>query len=663
MRPAAEFLAEIVRDAADVSSLCAGDAKLPERLGIIRETKIVDVDQARLALHLDAFAREFVKRHAVHFDGRNHWRHLHLVADELGGFFIQHFERHRRNSFCFENFAVRVIAVRRLAEFYRAFINLVIAHQFFRELRAATEDDDEQAGGVRIKRAAVADLFDLKTPADCVHDIVRRRAGGFINEDRAVECGKFLHGTSLSGFQRLLDRGDDLALNRKRRAGNARARRRQVAAAAELRRDFVHVHIGIFRAQADAREFRFNLLKHAGDHDRLDGADVVNQAFGVVAVRAGAGEILFLQPEPRDAVVVRQPEFAVDVLEQFRARDRIRLINLVANFGEVRAARDEFRSGVKRAGPRGRVLKRAGVGGNGGEQQIVDRLGDRPARDLEQAVNQFAGGRLARRNPVHIGIARVAFVMVNVDENFPVADAFANLAEPLEAGAVGGDDAVEFFAALRFFNQPVAGEKFIFQRDGVLVPDGDVFAFVLQRERQSELRTDAVAVRPDMADDAKGLVFADDFENPVYDFGIIFHGSNSIIRWRRTFFQFLDDLQHLVAAHDGIINDKFQRGREFQDDGPANQPLDADAMLVEQMESALLLFGVAEDADEDDGGFQIAAHVHVVDGNEAGLVDVKLAADSLADLALQKLAHALMSQVVHKSKWIAGLLDDWIIER
>ncbi len=50
-----------------------------------------------------------------------------------------------------------------------------------------------KSGGVRIERAAMTDLFDLKTAADRVHDIVRSRAGGFINENRAVECGKILH--------------------------------------------------------------------------------------------------------------------------------------------------------------------------------------------------------------------------------------------------------------------------------------------------------------------------------------------------------------------------------------------------------------------------------------------------------------------------------------
>ena len=68
--------------------------------------------------------------------------------------------------------------------------------------------------------------------------------------------------------------------------------------------------------------------------------------------------------------------------------------------------------------------------------------------------------------------------MINVDEDFPVADAVADFAEPLKARAVGGDDTVKFFAAPRFFKQSLGVEKFIFLRDGILVPDGDSFTFV-----------------------------------------------------------------------------------------------------------------------------------------------------------------------------------------
>jgi hypothetical protein len=73
---------------------------------------------------------------------------------------------------------------------------------------------------------------------------------------------------------------------------------------------------------------------------------------------------------------------------------------------------------------------------------------------------------------------------------------------------------------------------------------------------------------------------------------------NFICVRRQGFFQFLNDLEHAVAAYDGIIEGKFQLRRVFQDDGPADEPLKADAMLVEQLKAALLLVGIAEDADE-----------------------------------------------------------------
>ena len=115
---------------------------------------------------------------------------------------------------------------------------------------------------------------------------------------------------------------------------------------------------------------------------------------------------------------------------------------------------------MKRAGSCGGILKRAGVGGNGGEQQIGNRLGDRPACDFEQTVNQFAATRFAPGNPVDVGVARIAFVMVNVDEHLPVADALAGFAEPFVARAIGRDNAVEIHPAFRFLKNAVRVEEF-----------------------------------------------------------------------------------------------------------------------------------------------------------------------------------------------------------
>src|SRR5580692_3712067 len=64
--------------------------------------------------------------------------------------------------------------------------------------------------------------------------------------------------------QGFLDRRNDFALHGQGIALDARARRRRMTAAAELRRDFTDVHIGAFGAKTDAGQIWLNLLKDAG---------------------------------------------------------------------------------------------------------------------------------------------------------------------------------------------------------------------------------------------------------------------------------------------------------------------------------------------------------------------------------------------------------------
>ena len=109
---------------------------------------------------------------------------------------------------------------------------------------------------------------------------------------------------------------------------------------------------------------------------------MVNESFSIIAFGARACEILFLEPQVGDTVVVGQVEFVVQKLKQAGARKGIGLVNLVANFGQIGPASDQFRAGVKRAGPGGGILKRAGIGGNCRKQAIGNGFGDWPARRL-----------------------------------------------------------------------------------------------------------------------------------------------------------------------------------------------------------------------------------------------------------------------------------------
>ena len=128
-------------------------------------------------------------------------------------------------------------------------------------------------------------------------------------------------------------------------------------AAAELLGNLADVHLVIFGTQADARQFRFNFLKDARDHHRLNITDVVNQAFSFVALGTGAGKVRFSEPEISNLILMRQAKVGVKVFQQTDAREWKRLIHFVANFGEVGPAPDQLRTDVKCAGPGRGVLK------------------------------------------------------------------------------------------------------------------------------------------------------------------------------------------------------------------------------------------------------------------------------------------------------------------
>ena len=192
-------------------------------------------------------------------------------------------------------------------------------------------------------------------------------------------------------------------------------------------------------------------------------------------------------------------------------------------------------------------------------------------------------------------------MMIYIDENFSIADAIAHLAQTLKTGAIGGHNTIKLLTRLRLLPVPVAIEKFIFIRDAILVPDGDLFSLVAQGEGQGELRTDAITVGPDVAHDAKGLMLPEDLEDPVNNLWMDLHvtrlppndgepspgptgnmkppeaplaefESRAALSFSPVFvhggssgllLDLLDDLEHAVSANNGIIHHKFQRGGEF----------------------------------------------------------------------------------------------------
>src|SRR5262249_37750605 len=129
---------------------------------------------------------------------------------------------------------------------------------------------------------------------------------------------------------------------------------------------------------------------------------------------------------------------AVDMFEQAGAREGIGLIDFVADLGQVCTAPNQFAGHVISTRARAGILEGAGIGRDGREKTIGDWFGDRPLGNGEETEEQFAGGRLARRDPIEIGVSSIALVVIDIDEELAIGDAWSNGAEALKAGGVSG---------------------------------------------------------------------------------------------------------------------------------------------------------------------------------------------------------------------------------
>src|SRR5687767_11545265 len=113
--------------------------------------------------------------------------------------------------------------------------------------------------------------------------------------------------------------------------------------------------------------------------------------------------------------------------------------------------------------------------------------------------------------------------MVNIDEELSVGDCFDRCAQPFEACAISGYYTVEFLPLLRRLNQLLRVEESQLCGQRILVPAGHVLARVYQCERQPQLRTDAISVRPHMAHDADRLARLDGFNDAINDLWMDLH--------------------------------------------------------------------------------------------------------------------------------------------
>jgi hypothetical protein len=71
-------------------------------------------------------------------------------------------------------------------------------------------------------------------------------------------------------------------------------------------------------------------------------------------------------------------------------------------------------------------------------------------------------------------------VVIDVDQELAVGNAWGDGTQALEAGRVGSDYAIEFKTCLGFLEEMIRIEKLLLLRIAVFIPADDFFALVLQ---------------------------------------------------------------------------------------------------------------------------------------------------------------------------------------
>ena len=167
-------------------------------------------------------------------------------------------------------------------------------------------------------------------------------------------------------------------------------------------------------------------------------------------------------------------------------------------------------------------------------------------------------------------------MMIYIDEQVAVRNARSNGAQPFKTGGVGCDHAIEFHAAFWLLNSLCIVQEFVLLRNRIFVPAPDFLAFVLERKREAELRTDTISIGANVAHYAESLALPDALDNPIDNFRVAGHSGTlksrtgrikrQIMKWdalitgRSGFFELFDDLEDSIATDHRIVNFESKRG-------------------------------------------------------------------------------------------------------
>ena len=183
----AETFADVVAVGADVEALTADDAEVDVREGDVFDLVVEDGDEAGFAFDDHAFAGEFVERDPVFFDSADHGWHLIEVAAVVGEGVGDLGGGEFGDGAGFDGIAFRVLSGSGHAEAEGALVFLFFGHEEVLDAGGFADDEDEEAGGHGVERAAVADFPGVETAACDGDDIVGGHVLTFVDEEDAVD--------------------------------------------------------------------------------------------------------------------------------------------------------------------------------------------------------------------------------------------------------------------------------------------------------------------------------------------------------------------------------------------------------------------------------------------------------------------------------------------
>jgi hypothetical protein len=178
-----------------------------------------------------------------------------------------------------------------------------------------------------------------------------------------------------------------------------------MAATLEAKTNCADIRTLVLGAHADADFAVIQFFEKDRDDDSLDGAQVIDQAFVVFGDNAESVCRRDRKAEACDFAAGVETHTIEQNAQQLDAAARIALVKLLAQAADVDPATQDISRDLKGARGRLRILKRTGVGRDGGEKIFCNRFVERQFLALQELKKNLPGGRGSRVDVVQVAIA------------------------------------------------------------------------------------------------------------------------------------------------------------------------------------------------------------------------------------------------------------------